>query len=428
MAVYFGQEQGLGDLLGAGLGKGLNQLAQQKMQQMQTRKGLEGLLGPNMANQISQLPPDIAKQVIKQQLQNVQSQQRMNIFQQQYGGLQPGVNPGLEAITAGAQQPGQQQPGQQQPGESATGLQSLQPGAQQPGAQQPGPANVGGYVPGKQSSLALALGVDPGKAMELEEKASSEQRKERAELRKERLVDTTNIRLEKKDTLDHNKSITADTPQLRESIDASNKQIHLQNIMTSIAKEGRAATGFEMKLLKAAGLEKAITSPDTQSLFKVGEQLKSSALRNLPPESKRNKAAIDVAFDTVASSENTAEGIVQISKLNTAAANIEKIYSEAMLDEYSKEKYLDGKKKIPNNIGTQVWNEIQPKIKKYLDVPYKVTSKYAFKDLNNSDDPHLDPKNNKVGTTIKLKNLKIEAIVKKGKNGVNKWSFLNRLD
>jgi len=321
MAVYFGQEQGLGDLLGAGLGKGLNQLAQQKMQQMQTRKGLEGLLGPNMANQISQLPPDIAKQVIKQQLQNVQSQQRMNIFQQQYGGLQPGVNPGLEAITAGAQQPGQQQPG-----ESATGLQSLQPGAQQPGAQQPGPANVGGYVPGKQSSLALALGVDPGKAMELEEKASSEQRKESVELRKERIAEQREI---DKETLPYYDEVMKTYKGSKETERRIGRMEELtrkgdldspqfSSLLDTVSK---GIFGFGINL-------DALRSPDSQEFKKLSVEFLKNAKNLFGP--KVTQSEIEMFMQMVPTLQQSDKGKLRIINNMKAYADADKIKKTSM--------------------------------------------------------------------------------------------------
>ena len=299
MAVYFGQEQGLGDLLGAGLGKGLNQLAQQKMQQMQTRKGLEGLLGPNMANQISQLPPDIAKQVIKQQLQNVQSQQRMNIFQQQYGGLQPGVNPGLEAITAGAQQPGQQQPG---------------------------PANVGGYVPGKQSSLALALGVDPGKAMELEEKASSEQRKESVELRKERIAEQREI---DKETLPYYDEVMKTYKGSKETERRIGRMEELtrkgdldspqfSSLLDTVSK---GIFGFGINL-------DALRSPDSQEFKKLSVEFLKNAKNLFGP--KVTQSEIEMFMQMVPTLQQSDKGKLRIINNMKAYADADKIKKTSM--------------------------------------------------------------------------------------------------
>jgi len=106
----------------------------------------------------------------------------MNLFQQQYGGFQPGVRPGLETLLAGGQHTSMQQP------EEVDVLQQLQGSTLQPGGLQ-----QNGYVPGKQVSLALALGIDPGKAMEMEEKAKTEQRKETTEVRKERIAEQREI-------------------------------------------------------------------------------------------------------------------------------------------------------------------------------------------------------------------------------------------
>ena len=205
MAVYFGQEQGLGELLGAGFGTGIGQLLQKKMQQMQTSKGLEGLLGPEQAAQISQLPPEIAKQVIGQKLKAIQQQDRINLFQQQYGGFQPGVRPGLDTLLAGAKQDQQIDV----PLEGAASLQGLQPagqvdqGTQFEGLQQQQQTPLGGpngYVPGRAASLALSLGIDPSKAIEIEErakesslKAEREKRRETFETRKERVAEQREI-------------------------------------------------------------------------------------------------------------------------------------------------------------------------------------------------------------------------------------------
>ena len=180
-----------GSLLGSSLGSGIGQLAQQKIHQMQTRKGLEGLLGPDMARQISQLPPEIAKQVINQKLKAAQQQETYNRFQQQYGGQQQGAKPGLETILAGSQQ--QQQQGQPESGDflsqllpqTQTGENILNSFTQQGQEQPVGLEQSSGYVPGKQASLALSLGVDPGKAVEIEEKAKEAAIKFERENRKE---------------------------------------------------------------------------------------------------------------------------------------------------------------------------------------------------------------------------------------------------
>jgi len=75
MVQIYERPPGFAEQLGAGLGAGLQALAQQKMQQMQSRQGLQALGFPReKAASIATMPPDVQREIVKQQLQAPQQQ------------------------------------------------------------------------------------------------------------------------------------------------------------------------------------------------------------------------------------------------------------------------------------------------------------------------------------------------------------------
>lgn len=79
MAVQILDKPSLGTLLGGGIGEGLGQLAQQRVQSLQKRQGLSALMPERSTEDIKKLaemPDDLLKQVIK----NYQDQQQNELF------------------------------------------------------------------------------------------------------------------------------------------------------------------------------------------------------------------------------------------------------------------------------------------------------------------------------------------------------------
>ena len=126
----------IGEMLAQGFGKGL--------QQGQTRKGLAGLLGAEAAESISQLPPELQKTVIAQQMQQAGHQQERQRDSQALASMY-----GL-----GGQQGGGQQAG------------GMGGGAPEPGSMIPSLLGLGGAGPTTNQEILAhtlqACGLQPG--------------------------------------------------------------------------------------------------------------------------------------------------------------------------------------------------------------------------------------------------------------------------
>lgn len=318
MAVQILDKPDLGTLLGTGIGRGISALASQKMQQMQMRKGLEFILSPGQAKQVAMLPPQIQQEVIKRQLQTQQQQERMNLFQQQYGGA--AAKPGLETLLAGAQQ----QPGQPDiapegiPFEGATGLQALQPGALQQQPQQQEIPGLPGYVPGKAASLALALGVDPGKAMQIEEKAKEYAKKEFRATKKEV------IERKKYATEQENKLWDKADPYIDKMVENSNSaRENNQELEQLESLEGGLDSPAYTELLKGSGFDlSALKSPESQQF----EKIRATFLRDMKryfPGGKITNQEMEMFLKTLPDLSQSPEGrkrvIASLKRINNIA-------------------------------------------------------------------------------------------------------------
>lgn len=94
-------------MVGGGLTSGLQGLVQRKMQQAQTQRGLESLMGPSQAAALSGLSPDLLKMIIPQQMKAAQTQQMIQSLagDQQFAPQQPALDQQLPIQDAGMQQP-----------------------------------------------------------------------------------------------------------------------------------------------------------------------------------------------------------------------------------------------------------------------------------------------------------------------------------
>ena len=189
----------LGTAVGTGLGQGLQDLAQMQLQQMQQRRqmqqqqsqqqqqrelvsqGLGALFPQEKAQSLAGLPPDLLKEVLKQQLP-------------QLGEVQ--VGSALESIISGGQQAPQQVAQQQAPLQELLAPQEqlpqqlpVQPEAGQPVAEAPLPVPVKKLSPGAKASqelerLEVAL-ARPGLTASQKEKVRDRAEKRHQNLRKE---------------------------------------------------------------------------------------------------------------------------------------------------------------------------------------------------------------------------------------------------
>ena len=123
-------------MVGGGLTSGLQNLVQRKMQQEQTQRGLETLLGPDKAAQFSQLPPELLKVVLPQQMQQQKQLQMMQSLMggQQFDPQQQVLDQQMPIQDTGIQQPTDQlgvSPVQFEDGLAAPRLEEIQPQQQQ---------------------------------------------------------------------------------------------------------------------------------------------------------------------------------------------------------------------------------------------------------------------------------------------------------
>ena len=345
MAVYFGQEQGLGELLGAGLGQGISQLAQQKMQQMQTRKGLEALgLPREKARGLAKLPGKIGEIAAQQELsgmrQSAQREQGMQTLASMFGITpQQQIQPGADQI----------QPSQE--------VNAMQP--------QPSPVmGALGYQPGQAAIQALSAGVDIGTALKLEakaketsekiaqkEKISEEKKKAESKRIKEGRITSglTAARGEAKEAQGRVESY-------RESAD------NYQNIRR-LLKSGKPITGLPMVALKRFGIDKSVSGWETQLMDKAFTAEPIRALRSLPPQAARLTKVFDTLKDMHGSLINTPEGLDAIARTKIVEAKAAKAVDKSyisMLEDYRKKG-----KDVPFDIRARAAKSVSEKLNRY---------------------------------------------------------------
>ena len=342
MAVYFGQEKGLGDILGVGLGKGLGQLIQQKMQKMQTAKGLAGAgFSADRAGALANLSPQMASMIIPQEMKGIQRQKEFGILKQ----LFPSSGDGLTSDDG-----------------SSTNAAANK-------------AVMQAFVSGGNAFQASRAGQKAkANADKLAQKRTeNEERKEAEALKiKEGRITTglTDARKEAKESISRIESY-------RES--AKNyKNIRL------LTKVGKPVTGVSAAVLQHFGIDSSVTGWDTQLMKKAFAAEPVRALRYIPGQAVRLSKVFDTLKDMHGSLINTPEGIDAIARTKIveakAAKAIEKEYVKSL------EKYRKKEKGFPLDLREKATKAVSKKLNKYgAEIQYIISDSIVKGGIKLSD-------------------------------------------
>lgn len=278
MAVYFGQEKGLGDLLGAGLGKGLGALISQKMERIQKRSGLEALgLTPEKASGLSKLQGKSGEIALQQELRGQQQSQNLQNYMKISG-----MSPALEAVN----------------GKPTEGMKVL--------------ASGGNVI------QALAADRDSAK-LEQKERFSEEKKKAESKRIKEARI-TTGLNVARGEAKDAQGRVES----YRESAE------NYKNIRR-LLKSGKPITGLPMVALKHFGIDKSVSGWETQLMDKAFAAEPIRALRSLPPQAARLTKVFDTLKDMHGSLINTPEGLDAIARTKIVEAKAAKAVDKAYI-------------------------------------------------------------------------------------------------
>ncbi len=344
-------KQGLSSMLGGILSEKFNQYQQQK----QMRSGLEALMGPEKAAELSQLPPELLKVALPQQIKAIERQRGIESLQQMYGiprqvqsqQFDDTSIPAAQTEFAGITQPSIE-PGltsQQQPG--LAGL--IQP-----------PAEQYGYTEGSVAMQALAAGTDMGTAMKLEQKAKEsaqrerlETRKERSEFRKEAIAEQREI---DKETL----PFYRDTTKAYKGAKETEQRI---GRMENLVREGKLDSPQFSSLLDTVskglfgfGINlDALRSPDSQEFKKLSVEFLKNAKNLFGP--RVTQSEIQMFMQMVPTLQQSDKGKLRVINNMSAYNEADKLKKKAM-DQIINEN--NGRR--PRNIEMLVDNIISPQL------------------------------------------------------------------
>lgn len=309
----------LGTSLGTGLSAGLQQLAQDRianLQRQQTAQGLQALkFTPQQAQQLSMLPQPILQQVVKQQQQ-----------QQAYSRLGEMLGMGGVGSPRPQQVPGGQQM-QQQPG-----MEEAVDYAQE---------SVPERSPSELQNLLLSQGIDPSTASKMAE-IHAKDIKEARESRKERREVTAEAR-----------KILAPY-RARSEAGANDKRDY--TLLGKLAKTGMLRSGIQKQLMSLVGVDKWNENVPTQIAEKLIGRLKQNVGGAFGPGTRITNYLESVFQQSLPTLWNSAEGIQALSEMNALLGDLniesEKI-AEHLLTKYKNE--------IPLDFETQVRNALSDK-------------------------------------------------------------------
>ena len=312
MAIQVLGRNDFGSLLGASFGKGIGELATQKIGEMQKRKGLEALgLAPGKAEGIASLPGKLGEIATQQELRGQQQSQNAQLYKQIVG-----MSPALEAVNGGTSQ--------------TEGMKVL--------------ASGGNII------QALAADRDSAKLEQKERFAEEKKVAESKRIKEGRITSgLTAARGEAKEAQGRVESY-------RESAD------NYQNIRR-LLKSGKPISGLPMVALKHFGIDKSVSGWETQLMDKAFAAEPIRALRSLPPQAARLTKVFDTLKDMHGSLVNTPEGLDAIARTKIVEAKAAKAVDKAyisMLEGYRKKG-----KDVPFDLRARAAKAVSEKLNRY---------------------------------------------------------------
>lgn len=313
MAIIFDAPRGPFDAFATGLGSALNQLAANKMENLQRQQslqrgasGLQALgFAPQEALSVAGLDPSIQREIVKQKL------------------LQPGNEAYLQALQ---------------------GILGGQEG-QQPSAQ-----NIPEQIVGGQgaSSIIGTKGINQQQATKLAElgmKKQESQRQEKYQNRKLGIQTADAIRKYNEPWIKKNEKADAD--------------IKSYNRIIKETESGKVRTGFERAFADKLGIADFTASPSEAIVAKEIGRLATNVGDAFGSTSRITNYLESVFQRSLPSLWNNKDGILAISKVNLAAAEAFKIKNDIrkqLVRQYQKEDFL------PPDIDDQINELAKPQL------------------------------------------------------------------
>ena len=341
MAVYFGQEKGLGDLLGAGLGKGLGALISQKMERIQKRSGLESLgLTPEKASGLSRLPGKIGEIATQQELRGQQKllqQQELirNLRGQGSGQVVPKTlseNLGTDTVKK----------------TDDNGGFNIDEDIRKKLEQRDSSTNktIGSFLDNLQSTGDVDLSM---KLTSAQDKANAASIKGE-ESRKTGAINSARKEMEKlEDVAETNRRTFIDYDQIAKSVKTSGR---------------KWAAGIPFSIAKSFGFEKGLLDPALAVANKAFEAQPIKAMKMISAQALRLSKVFESLKGMHGSLENNPDAIQAIARVKMAEAKVDKILASAQGKALAK--YVDSDLKPPSNLKSLVAKGLKSKVEPYL--------------------------------------------------------------
>ncbi len=356
------QDSTAGGRLGAALGTGLQQLAHNKLQQVQKQHAFAPLFGDKLSNFISNLDPKTQKVLLQNpeiliqlknrieqegqqsspsgEMQQAEDQSGMEALQQQAPNMSASdlltgqnVNPLMRQALSQAQispeaimQMLQSQGGQQQAQPMAPSQPQVSP--QQPSANQ------------DKSNLLREAFTSP----------ASRAAQERLDIQREAL-DLKRSDVGRK----NNKEVREYLKPGDEKVLAARKNIRDYDLLEKLAKTGELRSGGAYQLLSKIGLEDFNVNNATQVAKKLSQRLAQNASTAFGPGARITNYLEKTFQGSLPSLWNTAEGIIRIAQIN-------KLVDQGIEQEQNIRRDLirENKGEIPGDIEAQVRERFSP--------------------------------------------------------------------